>query len=246
MKQIMFFCAFFGLSSMVRSQTNTFPSTGYVGIGTNSPAAPLNVGNAANSTTSSIKLGTGHDQGNLAVPFMGISGGYNIDFAAWRDVIPDYIGARIRAERINTWQQNSALVQAMDLVFSTGEPGDNFPLAERLSIRYNGNIGIGTNNPQQKLSVKGKIQAEEIKVTTTSADWPDYVFEEGYKLNSLKELETFIKTNKHLPDMPTTSEVELNGIELGEMIKKLLKNNEELTLHVISLQKQIDELKKDR
>ncbi|MNH10249.1 hypothetical protein D3C79_697220 [compost metagenome] len=246
MKQIIFFCAFFGLSSIARSQTNTFPSTGYVGIGTNSPATPLNMGSAANSTTSTIKLGTGHDQGNLSVPFMGISGGYNIDFAAWRDVIPDYIGARIRAERINTWQQNSALVQAMDLVFSTGEPGDNFPLAERLRIRYNGNIGIGTNNPQQKLSVKGKIQAEEIKVTTTSADWPDYVFEEGYKLNSLKDLEAFIKVNKHLPDMPTASEVEVNGIQLGEMVKKLLKNNEELTLHVISLQKQIEELKKGR
>ncbi len=44
--------------------------------------------------------------------------------------------------------------------------------------------------------------------------------------------------------MPTAEEVEQNGIQLGEMIKKLLKNNEELSLHVISLQKQIDELKK--
>ena len=245
LKQIMFFCAFLGLSSIVRSQTNTFPSTGYVGIGTNGPAAPLNMGSAANSTTSTIKIGTGHDQGNLYVPLMGVSGGYNIDFAAWRDVIPDYIGARIRAERINTWGQNNALVQAMDLVLSTGEPGDNFPLSERLRIRYNGNIGIGTDNPQQKLSVKGKIQAEEIKVTTTSGDWPDYVFEEDYKLNSLKDLEAFVKTNKHLPDMPTANEVELNGIQLGEMVKKLLKNNEELTLHVISLQKQIDDLKKE-
>lgn len=245
LKQIIFFCAFLGLSSIVRSQTNTFPSTGYVGIGTNSPAAPLNMGSAANSTTSTIKIGTGHDQGNLYVPLMGVSGGYNIDFAAWRDVIPDYIGARIRAERINTWGQNNALVQAMDLVLSTGEPGDNFPLSERLRIRYNGNIGIGTNNPQQKLSVKGKIQAEEIKVTTASGDWPDYVFEEDYKLNSLKNLEAFVKTHKHLPDMPTANEVELNGIQLGEMVKKLLKNNEELTLHVISLQKQIDDLKKE-
>ena len=230
------------ISFSAYGQTNTFPSNGYVGIGTNSPAAPLNMGTPANSSVSTIKIGTGHDPSNINVPFLAVAGGYNIDFATWRDVIPEYIGARIRAERINTWGPSNALVQAMDLVLSTGEPGDNFPLSERLRIRYNGNIGIGTNNPQQKLSVKGKIQAEEIKVTTAAADWPDYVFEEGYTLPNLIELESFVKSKKHLPELPSAQDIQEKGIELGEMNKVLLKKIEELTMYVIQQQKEIIEL----
>ncbi|MCW8309699.1 hypothetical protein K7A41_00495 [Sphingobacterium sp. InxBP1] len=86
--------------------------------------------------------------------------------------------------------------------FSWGSYESNYMI-----MNAKGNVGIGTNNPEQKLSVKGKIQAEEIKVTTTSSDWPDYVFEEDYKLNNLKELEAFVKANKHLPEMPTANEV---------------------------------------
>ncbi|RKF30174.1 hypothetical protein BCY89_20460 [Sphingobacterium siyangense] len=59
-----------------------------------------------------------------------------------------------------------------------------------------GNVGIVTDTPSKKLSVKGKIRAQEIKVET--ANWPDYVFEEGYKLPSLAETTTFIEKNKHL------------------------------------------------
>ncbi|MDR2270600.1 MAG: tail fiber protein [Sphingobacterium sp.] len=224
-----------GLSSY--GQSNVFPTSGNVGIGTTAPAANLNIVSAPNSTISAIKIGKANDPGKIEVPYGEATGGYNIDFAAWRDGIPDYIGARIRGERMNLWENNSALVQSMDLVFSTGGPASDFPLSEQLRIKFNGNIGIGTNNPQEKLAVKGKIRAEEIKVTTAAADWPDYVFEENYKLPNLVELEAYLKTNKHLPEIPTAKEVESNGIELGDMISKLLKKNEELTLHAIENEK---------
>src|SRR5690606_16583242 len=55
----------------------------------------------------------------------------------------------------------------------------------------NGNVGIGTETPREKLSVNGKIRAKEIKVET--ANWPDYVFEENYRFPNLKETEHFIK-----------------------------------------------------
>jgi len=110
-------------------------------------------------------------------------------------------------------------------------------------FKPNGDIGIGTINPQDKLSVNGKIRAHEIRVTTTAADWPDYVFKPNYKLWPLIETEQFIKQHGHLPEIPKASEVEQNGVLLGEMDKMLLKKIEELTLHVISLQKQIDDLK---
>jgi len=120
---------------------------------------------------------------------------------------------------------------------------------EKLRIDAYGNVGIGTTNPTERLSVNGKIRAKEIKVEATN--WPDYVFDEGYKVGKLAELESYIKANKHLPGMPAAKDVKENGVELGEMNKLLLKKIEELTLYVIELkkenldqQKQLDQLKK--
>ncbi|MBQ6725100.1 MAG: hypothetical protein IJQ89_00835 [Bacteroidales bacterium] len=90
----------------------------------------------------------------------------------------------------------------------------------------------------------GYVKAKEIKVTLT--DWPDYVFEEGYDRLSLPETEKYIKENGHLPDVPSAQEVEENGVSLGEINAKLLQKIEELTLHIIDLQKQIDELKQGK
>ena len=103
-------------------------------------------------------------------------------------------------------------------------------------------VGIGTDTPQEKLSVNGKIRAREIQVET--ANWPDYVFSKDYKLPDLKETETFIKTNGHLPGVPSATVAEKEGIELGEMNKILLKKVEELTLHLIEKDKQLETEKK--
>lgn len=108
------------------------------------------------------------------------------------------------------------------------------------SFIYSGNFGIGTATPTERLSVNGKIRAREIKVETTN--WPDYVFDEGYQPLSLREIERFIKINKHLPEVPTATEVSENGVALGEMNKILLKKVEELTLHLIEKEKAIEKL----
>ncbi len=105
-----------------------------------------------------------------------------------------------------------------------------------------GNIGIGTKNPDQKLTVKGKIHAEEILVDT-QIPFPDYVFNSDYQLMPLKEVEQFVKNNHHLPQIPTAGEVLDKGLNLGEMQTKLLQKIEELTLYVIQQQKEIEELK---
>ncbi|KQR70900.1 hypothetical protein [Pedobacter sp. Leaf176] len=106
-----------------------------------------------------------------------------------------------------------------------------------MTLSAGGNVGIGTDNPTEKLSVNGKIRAHEIKVEM--ANWPDYVFEQDYKILGLQELDAYIKVNKHLPDMPSAKEAELNGIELGGMNKLSLKKVEELTLHLIEKDTQI-------
>ncbi|MBB6239860.1 hypothetical protein HDC90_004522 [Pedobacter sp. AK013] len=104
----------------------------------------------------------------------------------------------------------------------------------------NGNIGMGTVTPSERLAVNGKIRAREIKVDATN--WPDYVFEEGHQTGTLEELESYIKANRHLPEIPIAKEVESNGVELGAMNKLLLKKIEELTIHLIEKDKQINSL----
>jgi uncharacterized protein (DUF1499 family) len=73
--------------------------------------------------------------------------------------------------------------------------------------------------------------------------WPDYVFHDQYNLPSLNQVESFIKLNRHLPEIPSEAEIQKNGQNLGEMNSKLLKKVEELTLYLISQQKEIEVLK---
>ena len=107
-------------------------------------------------------------------------------------------------------------------------------------ITNNGNVGIDTINPKEKLSVNGNIRAKEIKVE--AENWPDYVFEPTYMPMSLPELESYILKNKHLPGIPTAKETETDGVELGKLNKMLLKQQEELILHLIEQNKKIDTL----
>jgi hypothetical protein len=87
------------------------------------------------------------------------------------------------------------------------------------------------------------VCVKEVRVASGSPCWPDYVFSRNYKLPSLSEVEQFITENQHLPNVPSAAEVKENGIELGEMNAILLQKVEELTLYIIALQKQVDELK---
>jgi hypothetical protein len=108
---------------------------------------------------------------------------------------------------------------------------------KRLVVLTNGLVGIGTANPDQKLTVKGTIHTEEVRVDMT-VPGPDYVFEKNYNLLPLSELETYITQNKHLPEVPSAKEMEAEGLNLKEMNLILLKKVEELTLHLIEMKKE--------
>lgn len=112
-------------------------------------------------------------------------------------------------------------------------------------IFYNfGNVGIGTQNTfGYKLAVNGTIGAKEVKVEVTSP-WPDFVFDKDYNLWTLCELDNYIQENKHLPGIPKADETYRQGIMLGEMNAKLLQKIEELTLYMIELNKENEQLKK--
>ncbi len=92
-----------------------------------------------------------------------------------------------------------------------------------------------------RLFVEGKVVAKEIFVTIDN--WADFVFDENYELPTIEYLENFIKENGHLPDIPKEEEIIKNGVNLGEMQAKLLQKIEELTLYIIQLKKEINQIK---
>lgn len=109
---------------------------------------------------------------------------------------------------------------------------------------------LGVGNPtgyvfkgNRTLNVVRGILTDSIRLSHV-VQWADYVFDENYPLRPISELSEYVRTHKHLPNIPTTEEVNSNGIELGSMNAKLLEKIEELTLYVMQLQEQINELKK--
>jgi hypothetical protein len=114
--------------------------------------------------------------------------------------------------------------------YGTSSEGSAFFLRGEKNY-FASNVDIGTINPSEKLSVNGNIRAREIKVE--ASNWPDFVFEDTYTSMPLSDVETFIKKNKHLPDIPSANEVNEKGVRLGEFNAKLLTKIEELTLYLI-------------
>jgi len=115
----------------------------------------------------------------------------------------------------------------------------------RMVITNTGSVGVGTLTPgTYKLAVEGTIGARKVKVT--QAAWADFVFHPDYKLPSLQEVASYIKTNQHLPEIPSAAEVEKEGLDLGEMNKKLLQKIEELTLYIIELENRVEKIEQNK
>jgi len=96
------------------------------------------------------------------------------------------------------------------------------------------------NEPNFKVRGDGEVFAR--KYTTTLNSFPDYVFEEDYKLMTLNELRSYIHSEKHLPNMPTAAEIEENGADMGEINRILVEKVEELTLYILDLEERLSEL----
>jgi hypothetical protein len=129
----------------------------------------------------------------------------------------------------------AATPAAPEYPFSVSTTGD---------VHIAGNVGIGTC-PQSGyvLSVNGPIVATAIDVKLFTAC--DYVFKPNYKLRSLNEVESYIKENSHLPEVPSAAEMDSNGVNLANMNSILLKKVEELTLYLIDQNKKIEEQQKE-
>jgi hypothetical protein len=103
-----------------------------------------------------------------------------------------------------------------------------------------GSTGVPTG---YLLSVAGKAICTELRVQLTGA-WPDYVFDDKYKLPSFDKLRQYISENKHLPNIPAAKDVEKSGIEVGDMQRRMMEKIEELTLYILELEKKVGALEK--
>ncbi|MDV3663130.1 hypothetical protein CMU51_03555 [Elizabethkingia anophelis] len=131
--------------------------------------------------------------------------------------------------RISSFYLDSGNGGTGGLRFFTREAGQ---LTEKMMIAPNGNI-----------SVSNKLEAREIKVTTTPT--ADFVFEDSYKLPDLESVEKHIKEKKHLPEIASAAEMQKDGVNIGNFQIKLLQKIEELTLYQIQLNKEVTNLKQE-
>ncbi|WP_295128571.1 hypothetical protein [uncultured Chitinophaga sp.] len=132
-----------------------------------------------------------------------------------------------------------------DIKFYTNAVGNagTHNMVERMRITPEGNVGIGTAaTGTNKLAVEGTIAARKVKVTA-ALTWPDYVFAKNYELPSIASVEKYIAEHQHLPGIPSAEEVKQEGIDLGNMDAKLLQKIEELTLYLIEMKKENEEMK---
>jgi hypothetical protein len=248
---------------------------GNVGIGTTTPGFPLNFPNKVGDKISlygntGAHYGFGilgnllqiHSDGPLSdIAFgfgssasftekMRIKGNGNVGIGTWAPEFLLDVGGRMRVkssgETAGIWYANGAntanagfsgMYNDNNIGFYSPDPGAGWGLVMNTS---NGNVGLGTVTPQYRLDVCGTIRSKEILVQT---GWCDYVFDKDYKLLSLREVENFIKANKHLPDVTSGDKIETEGLEVGKVSSQMIRKIEELTLYVIAQEKAINDLK---
>ncbi len=190
-------------------------STRRVGVGTTTPTAKLSVINTV-------------AERSLNVLYNGISGTTQVaniessaDLSSGNDLLQMVMPS--------TSSSSAAFIEA--------EYGSG---SIRFQVNANGHTGIGkAASTTNALEVCGTIRATEVIVET---GWCDFVFEDDYRLAPLSEVESFIKSNKHLPGIPPAVEVESQGVKVAEMSRNFILKIEELTLYTIEQEKQITNL----
>ncbi len=124
----------------------------------------------------------------------------------------------------------------------------DYSYAQKIIIDRDNTKAIGVNDSRNDEDVfrvygDGRIEGKSLRLTLDQTFWSDYVFEPDYDLMSIEEMEAYVLENKHLPGVPSAKEVEQNGINVVDMDATLLKKIEELSLYIIELHKELEQLK---
>lgn len=248
--------------------------TGNLGLGTTSPSAKLhvegnsyfngNVGIGTVSPTTSFDVYTTYSGGYGFTPALKVRNNTGTKFL----VTDDYVAIGMSESELQSGNGGPLVVKGgATFQVDNYAKGINIdpsncqlsvwnPTAQYLSIVFpirilgdltvqTGDLLMYSSGLKGKFTQDGKIWAQEIVVQATDP-WPDFVFNSEYKSMPLNELEKFVKTNNHLPDVPSACEVAENGVNLTKMDASLLQKIEELTLYIIELKKEIETIKSEK
>jgi hypothetical protein len=232
--------------------------SGNVGIGTTSPTQKLHIaGNTRINSGDLLMWGasdTGFIQGSdgansclsfgtHGTPRIRIDEDGNVGIGTTSPGVKLHVAGPIRIDSGNVLYFGSS-----DTAFVQGYHGSTSYLSfgthgtPRIRIDEDGNVGIGTTSPgSYKLYVNGNMYVNG-DVTTDQNNYPDYVFEPGYKLMPMSELREFIASNKHLPGVPSADEVKKEGVKLFEQNRIVVEKVEEAYLYILSLEEKLSKL----
>ncbi|MGE0824390.1 MAG: hypothetical protein AB7G75_06430 [Candidatus Binatia bacterium] len=211
------------------SNSLTVATNGQVGVGTDTPRAPLHLFGGANVD---VFVGMGPTPvGSLGTPANAVNFGYA---GASYGPGAGFLNARPAVGVAGVVPPNPSLR------FATANQ-------QRMIIDNVGNVGIGDfgpgigTAPTARLHVKGDIRVEGGSFIDDgqALNVPDYVFAPEYELMPLAELEAYIARKQHLPDVPSAQEIKANGVNISALQMQLLRKIEELTLYTLAQQKQL-------
>ncbi|MBK1442810.1 hypothetical protein JHJ32_22650, partial [Parapedobacter sp. ISTM3] len=146
--------------SICLAQSNTFPASGNVGIGITSPSAMLHI---RTYTGESPSYPTTTSKGDIYSLLQADDNGMEFGVAKGSNTRRAWILARHASNSggLGQWYATLHLQPALENTAQYRGVAIGYPAATQIPTQtglvVNGNVGIGTTNPQAKLAVNGNI-----------------------------------------------------------------------------------------